>query len=310
MRELKSHKGEVQMTKREEIWGGLLWLSLVGANLLGWTHLALAELLIALAPLVIVPLGRRLAFPRDGFEVLGWFCGTLAVSAFLLPPGWTGALLTLPWLMRTGALGWVALRNLYTRSHDLPGVCSSMALIYLPVGAGWLFLAQFNTPIGPFPAIIVLLTAAHFHYAGFATLLLVGLSGRHLNQSFLYRASGIAIVVGPAVVALGISTVPTLEALGGTLLATAVMLWAFWGMSRLGQLTSVIARLFLFFSWASLLISMPMAVLYALGQTSLLSPPGIPTMIHLHGVLNVLGFTLLGMLGWRIELHFRAKKRP
>ena len=55
-------------------------------------------------------------------------------------------------------------------------------LVYLAVGGGWTVLAWGGLrPLG-FAAPIVLLTAVHFHYAGFALPLLTGLAGRNLPR--------------------------------------------------------------------------------------------------------------------------------
>ena len=76
-------------------------------------------------------------------------------------------------------------------------------------------------PLG-FGDTIVLLTAAHFHYAGFAAPILTGLAGRILSDApsttrRLFVVAGIAITIGTPIVATGITVSPVL-ALVGTLI--------------------------------------------------------------------------------------------
>ena len=57
-----------------------------------------------------------------------------------------------------------------------------------------------------FDPVIVLLTAVHFHFAGFTLPVVAGVTGRHLD-GFEGLARGVAgvVLVGPAVIAVGIS---------------------------------------------------------------------------------------------------------
>ena len=77
--------------------------------------------------------------------------------------------------MTTGLVALHGLWRLWRGSHRTSEVCLDAGLLYLAVGGTWTVIARAGLrPLG-FPDLIVLLTAVHFHYAGFALLVLAGL---------------------------------------------------------------------------------------------------------------------------------------
>jgi hypothetical protein len=65
-------------------------------------------------------------------------------------------------------------------------LCLHAALVYWPVGCLWLVISRAGVnPLG-FSDDIVLLTAVHFHYAGFAALTMLGMTGR-FAKGMVYR---------------------------------------------------------------------------------------------------------------------------
>jgi hypothetical protein len=154
---------------------------------------------------------------------------------------------------------------------------------------------------------IVLLTAVHFHYTGFATALLAGtlldFARRHGGAAHFLKWLMLLIVFIPFVVAAGFVFSPILKLAGVLLLSlgvTGTSLVTLWLSPKLQNAT---ARAFIRFSSMAVLAGMAFAVVYgigdALGKDWLL----IPRMASTHGLLNGLGFVLPGLLGWLAEQH-------
>ena len=96
------------------------------------------------------------------------------VASFALPPGRAAAALALPWLAITGAAALRGLGRLRAGPRTPAWLCLGVGPVYLAVGGAWAVIARAGLcPLG-FPDVIVLMTAVHFHYAGFALLVLVG----------------------------------------------------------------------------------------------------------------------------------------
>src|SRR5262249_7945588 len=149
---------------------------------------AWAILLLLLAPLVLVPLGLQNLVPRFERDMhRSWTIAArlqlpaalLLSAAFLVDRGLVAAALALPWLGVSGLLAGVGLMKLRrSRLGSLQDFSAVMACIYLSVGSAWAVLDRAGfRPLG-FEPVIVLLTAIHFHYAGFVLPLLTGVAVR------------------------------------------------------------------------------------------------------------------------------------
>ncbi|NJN44183.1 MAG: YndJ family transporter [Anaerolineae bacterium] len=94
----------------------------------------------------------------------------------------------------------------------------------------WLLASRLGAnPLG-FTEPIILLTAIHFHFAGFAAPIIAGLVGRELAKpksfgretswiSMGYPIVAVIIILGPTLVAVGITFSPIMEAVAGVALA-------------------------------------------------------------------------------------------
>src|SRR5262249_12591124 len=86
-------------------------------------------------------------------------------------------------------------------------VSISAGLVFLAVGGLWTLLSRRGIrPMG-FDEPIILLTGAHFHYAGLVLPLLTGLAARELRGP-ISRLAALGVLVGVPAVALGISLAP------------------------------------------------------------------------------------------------------
>ena len=275
---------------------------------------SLIDVLLVLAPLLLVPLGLRLVGPSDGVPrlllrtalVIQPFAALAVVASFLEPVGWTAGLLTAPWLLLGGVATLAGLVRLVGgRPFTLPRLIVAAALAYLAVGAGWLALSRAGIqPLGLAP-VIVELTAVHFHYAGFAACLMAALTIETLGNVAphwrrLALVASLLIVAGSPLVAAGFTLSSRLiQAAGAVVIASGVL-----GLAAVQY--GVVARrlrpgkaaLLLRLSAASVVLPMALAVEYSVGRLLGLPTLDTQTMALIHGDLNAVGFVGLRLLGW------------
>jgi hypothetical protein len=253
------------------------------------------ELLILLAVLLLVPMGFARYLP--GRLPLGaWLLPGLALGlAMWLPPSWLAGALALPWLALSAWAWWrhAGFRRVEERLF-------SFALLFWNVAAAWAAAHAWGwQPLG-FAPIIVLLTAAHFHYAGFLLLLLLALAYRE-GPSLWLRALGGLAVAGISAVALAI-TLSRLsgwvwgEALSGPVMAAAGGLAAlhYWRQARQRP---PFTRWCWHLGSSLLLCGMALALGYALRPALPIPFLDIPNMYAWHGTGNAVGLGLL-VVGW------------
>ena len=297
--------------------GAAAWLALHLA-LPSDTELRTIALLLLLAVLVCVPLGLALvATPNRGgrhpwaYRVarraqLG--AALLAVGSYFLPTGLPAAAMATPWLAFTGLVALFGLSRLLPRGvRSAEEICIDAGLLYLPVGGAWLVLSRLGAnPLG-FGDTIVLLTAVHFHYAGFAAPILAGMAGRALRPSQraarrAFRLVALGVVAGPPLLAAGITFSRALETAAALLLAASLIgLAGITALAVLSQMGSRLVQALLLVSAGASVGAMGFAIVYGLGALTGLRLLGIPQMVALHGWANALGFALCGLLAWTIS---------
>jgi YndJ-like protein len=296
--------------------GGIVWVALITSRLASLTHLTLIDLLFLLAPLMIVPLGLALiAFDEGLPQVLLSAAirvqpvgALLAVVAFLLPIGLPAAMLAAAWLLVCAIAALGALAYLVEgRSLQPARLATAAAVGFMAFGAIWLVLSRAGiAPIGLSP-IIVEMTAVHFHFTGFAaTLMAVLLLVRLRNDRGVARrvalAASLLLVAGSPVLAMGWATpVHVLQVAGAILVATGVVATAavlFFKCTSLVESTP--ARVLLRLSGFAPLLPMVLAVEYSAGHVFGFPTLDIQGMALIHGDLNALGFSLLGLIAWSI----------
>ena len=252
-----------------------------------------------LAPLVLLPLAFYLEWRP--LPVYGWaFSVGLLAGAYLLLPGLAAALLALPYLLFTVWSGWTALDRL--PSWTLATITRLAGWLYLPVAAFWAFADRLDwQPLG-FDPTIVLLTAAHFHYAGLLLPLLTGLAMDRLPGGFA-RLTGILVVVGVPLVAIGLTAsqfgVPHwLEQAAVIVMILGGMGSALLHIRLAGYGPHRSSRQLFFLGGGCLFMGMLLALAYNF-RTVLPWPfLDIPHMYAVHGTLNTLGVGVLLLGGW------------
>jgi len=302
--------------------GALIWAACVAAAAGGGWQLGAAECLFLLAPLVTIPLGLRLAFDAQG-QGIGLYRlallvqpagALLAAGSFAFPVGRVAGALAVVWLGVTGCIGLCGVMGMLR--GGLPWferVCLNLGLVYLPFGGLWLAASRFGLSPAGFHEPIVFLTAVHFHYAAFASPLLAaitGLAGRTAAgaRHKLFPAAAIGVMVSPALLAAGWAVGSPLLKIAAALALAAGLLGVV-GLSFLAipHFRSPLAGALLVVSGFAVAAGMYLVCAYAGGEYFGIKLITIPQMTVTHGVLNSLGFTLCGLLAWRIENIERSK---
>jgi uncharacterized protein (UPF0548 family) len=267
-----------------------------------------APAILLLGPLVVVPLGLALL---DGFEdrrgiaaVAQLITALCFAVSFLFPaPGPVAGAWTLPWIVFTAWLAWKGATAVWRGgSARLEDLCLYAGLIFIPIGSVWAAASRYGVQPMGFGEPIVLLTAAHFHYAGFALPILTGLAARELRTSIGRVAAG-GVLAGVPLVAVGITVgrwYHWVELLAAWELSAASLLVASLQFRLACQSMPTIARSLLVVSAASLVAGMALAAIYALGTYLGRWWLDVPTMIRWHASINALGFALPGVLAWGV----------
>lgn len=299
--------------------GAFVWVGFIATGLL-----TTIEIFLSLAPLVVVPLCLRLSstpYP-DGEHSLWYKTATytqpgaavLAVFSFVVAKGPSAATLASLWLVVTVSVALFGLLRLLRRGfRPAEELLVDAGLGYLPIGGFWLVASRAGlNPLG-FGDTIVALTAVHFHYAGFALPILLGLAGRYLQQESPYRVfgpAGYCIVIAPGLIALGITFSPALELFSVAVFVLVIAMVAVLTLIRvvpeLGGESGVLVGV----SSVSVLGVIALASVYAFtnfGVTHTVEVTrgvlDIETMVVTHGVLGSVGFALVGSLGWWLAVH-------
>jgi len=308
--------------------GAIVWALLL-SPLSRWLDLSvesggetwLIEKLLLLAVLVITPLARaltatpnhngNLSFPYRAAVLTHPLAAALVALSFFTRTGLRAGLLTLGWALGATFIAWSGLSRLLGRRSLSPieGLCIDAGLAYITVGSAWLFLSRCGlNPLG-FSNTIVLLTAAHFHYAGFAAPILVGLAGRELKRvkpslSRLFWIPAAGVIAGPPMVATGITFSRLIEMISAMALALSMMTLAMIILFAIvPALKNRVAQLLLIISANAVIVTMVFAWVYAVGRYAAITTVIIPTMAWVHGLTNALGFVFCGLLAWLIEHH-------
>jgi hypothetical protein len=294
--------------------GAAAWTVLLVAWLAGLREVTIVTVLLGLGPTIVVPLGlgvvewhtppaerlRRLAIRLMPLGAVA------VVVSLLLSRGFAAAAAATIWLAVCAVVSLSGLLELAAqRSLRFDLLLRVAACGYLSVGGGWFVLSRYGaTPLG-FGETIVELTAVHFHFAAFAAPLIAWLAASVARRrthvlAAVCEDAGMAVVVAMPIVAVGQTSSQTLEVVGSAILGTGLVVLAgatFVAVARHGM--PMPSRLLLAVSAVSVPIAMVLAVDFAIG--GLLGTPAlsIDTMARTHGVLNGVGFSLFGLLGWR-----------
>ena len=221
-----------------------------------------AAALFALSPLVMFPLLLRALLEHEspspllrGLALAQLPCAALLPISLGFEAGAVALVLALPWAGWTGLLAVEALRRLLAvvrregrfelgalvRSSE-PAIVAGLG--FPVVGSGWLLLDRLDIQPFEFSPLIVLLTAVHFHHAGFALPLSAGFLARVYPGDLVKRISALVIVLAIPLVAIGITYSPLLELVSAWITATAGIVVALGLLQRARFLANLPALLF------------------------------------------------------------------
>ncbi|TMC82740.1 MAG: hypothetical protein E6I53_08745 [Chloroflexi bacterium] len=266
-----------------------------------------------LAPVAVAPLGLRLV-PLSArrarkllraARLLQPFGAVLVIASFLVPAGRWAALLAAGWLAVCAIAGLAGASELVESRSIAPGhLLPAAAVGFLAVGAGWLVSARGGISLG-YSAPIVELTAVHFHYAGFAATVMAALAFEALRDRSsrlrgICAAAGMLVVLGTPVTATGIATgTAALTVIGPFLLAAGILTnAALTGFLIAPRQRVAGARWLLTISSAAVVVPMLLGVDYALARVLPVPALDLRTMAIVHGDLNAVLYSLLGLAGW------------
>ena len=257
------------------------------------------EALITLAALVVVPLGLcaiGASIPRT--LLLG--CGLSLAISMWLPRGPLAGALAVPWLLVTLVVAVMGARRALARGRvPLEELVIDTGCVLLAIAGVWTVAARLGIHLLGFDETWCALTAAHFHYAGFALSVLAGLCGR---TRALPRPIAWTLIVGPMLVALGITFSPSLEVASSWALALAALAVGALQIAEAARAAASPSRAMLFVSGLALDGGMLLALAFSLANYLGLAHPTIGEMLHSHAPLNAAGFALTGMLARTIAI--------
>lgn len=320
----------IRLSSTSALGGGVMWILLL-LPLSNWLGLPvesagetwLIERLLLLSVLVFTPLTLSIVATvesnnaRSGLlrvaVLVQPFAALLVVLSFHTRTGFMAAAMSLGWVGLTGLTALFGLRRLWRRWSSFKSLlpmeelCLDAGLAYVSAGSGWLFLSRWGlNPLG-FSDTIILLTAVHFHYAGFAAPILTGLAGRKIRSGIarkFYLLAATGVIAGPPLVAAGITLSRGVEAFSAVVLAVSLFALALLILFVIvPTLKRRLAQLLLILSATSVIVTMIFACLYALGRFQGITTVTIPLMAQIHGLSNALGFVLCGLLGWAIAMR-------
>lgn len=299
--------------------GFTIWLVFVKLMSRRYADVSWIDALFLFAPLVIVPLGLDLRASLEkgitASEVERIACAVQlpaafsALMSFLFAPGPLAGTLAAVWFAFCVILGFAGLGRLFHGGlRELDRACPAIAFLSLPVGGVWLIASRLGLRPLDFHEPIVLLTAVHFHYAGFASALLVRPVARTLappdSRSIGARAFRIiawGVLAGPAVLAGAFLLGPQWKLIAASWLAASQVGLAIAFFATLRRVEGVGSRLLIGLAATSVVFSMVYATIWAIGEYPLQPFVGIDEMARLHGTVNAFGFALCGLGGWTLS---------
>jgi hypothetical protein len=290
--------------------GIAVWLVFALASFSPRVHLGIIEVLFLLGPWVVVPLGANLlggarASKNSAVRDLALIAAAaLTTVSFFLDNRTAAAWFASAWLLVCAVFAGDGLRRFWIAgTKSFAQFCFAVGEGYLLVAGMWLVASRAGVQLLAFHEPIVLLTAVHFHFAGFASAVLAGLTDEAFagfrGRRFL-RAALLSVVLGPGLLGLAFLLGPKVK-LAGALLIALGQLGLAGGMVRIGIVArNSIGRWLLFVASASVSAGMILAAVWAVGEYPLQAFVNIRQMAELHGVLNAVGFVVCGLVGWRV----------
>lgn len=254
---------------------GMFWVVPTGLALLdgprppGWDALRRAW------PLLAVPGALALWLPRSG-------AATVLAGAY--------ALATLALALQAPA------RLMLTRSVR-PSEIAVLSALVAPSVAGLALVAErASYPLFGFDLDLLALTVPHFHFAGFAAALVAGLVSR-ASDGPAARLAALSVPAGTLLVLLGYFVDDWAELAGAVVLTAGMAAVAVLTLRERRELaTDPLTRGLLAVSALVLVVTMLLALSWALGEATGLPHLSLTWTAATHGLGNALGFAVCALL--------------
>ena len=292
------------------------WLVLLLTTTSDSHETELIHKIVFYAILVIVPLTLSLIPAGDQRGGRGLYrlavmvqpvAAIVTIASFYVEKGLLSAALSLAWFILTALIALFGLTRLISRRfYPLEELSVDAGMFYLPVAGAWLVVYRLGVQPFDYGETIILLTAVHFHFAGFATPVIAGMLGRTLvatqsQPGRIFALIVFAIIAAMPLIAAGITASPWLGFMGTLLLTSGLVLLAVLTLARAWPaIASTSARLLFVIAALSSCAAMVLACLYAYSIVSNTLIIRIPTMAMTHGVLNAFGFVTCSLIAWSI----------
>ena len=300
------------MAKRNAAGGVVVWLITLLLTTSDSEQTELIHKVVFWAVLVIVPLGLSVVAPDERREsalyklvvLVQPVAALLTIASFFFEKGVLSAVLASAWLVLNVLIALLGFLRLTSRRfHRIEELSIAAGLLYLPVAGAWLVVYRLGIQPFGYGEMIILLTVVHFHFAGFATPIIAGMSGRFLaGRNYPHRvltAVVLAIVAAMPLVAAGITFSPWIGFVGALLLTTGVVLLAVLTVGWVRPaINSVAWRILLLIGAIASCVALVLACLYAYSLATHTLILTIPTMALTHGLLNAFGFVTCSLVAW------------
>lgn len=286
------------------ILGFFTWLMIVFA----WWPFSFLSLIYVRVLVLSVPLFLILiSFWHDDLtQKLSWWALISALffmASFWLEPGLLAGIVAFPWLVFCSFLLIKALKD-WPKGDCKTNtkICQLAAFVYLFIGALWLMADRLDIRPCGFNPVIVLLTVAHFHFAGYVLLRITG----WIIPFFPTKAMnliGLMVVSGVPLVAIGITATHFNFPFWLETIAVVVMVFGGFSVGWFHFILGWRNRGFLYgLCWMiaglALMCGMVLAMLYGLRNVIIIPFLTIPWMYSVHGTLNAVGFAFPALSGW------------
>ena len=309
--------------------GALLFiLSDLSWRFIGSAPLPSLERLFLAGPLIAMPMVLYLSRPGTDTPLTHrlWVAGSqlywvAAIGVFLgvvlaaVPV--VGQANAVIWGIYTLILSLIGLATLAEASAlSVSAFVQAAPFLFLPVGGLWFISWSFGLQSFGFDLMIVLLTAIHFHFAGFVAPILVAMPYRWCKREGIEvgweeAIAGFGVIAGVPCVAIGIAGYHPFELVGAVLMTVGLMVNAYFVVRCvLPNMNRRIAKLLVVCGSLVPVFTMPLAVAFAYGRVTGRELVTMPSMILYHGVPNAIGFSICTLVGWTMVVLREPDEQP
>ena len=283
------------------------------------THPSWAVSMILMAALILVPIGfQQLMWRSEIFKsrfntphsiyFIHLISAILLAISFTFQQGIVAGGFAVPYMLWCAFIFFKILKFDFKISY----ITLLAAWGFLTNAAVWCVADRLNYQPWNFSPWIILLTGAHFHYAGFALTVSLALFLNEKPNDILFKNCSRAILAGVVFTAIGITTtqlgltilIETFAsiwmALSAFCVGIAVILSARTPKERGYREKGITQKMWLTGGFC-LVLGMTLALGYALRHFIVIDWLSIPNMQAVHGTLNALGFGTLMLVGWAMK---------